>query len=295
MRTFFKFPALICLLLFLASCQDVVQVKLDQGSKLYVIDAFVTNLREAQRIRVSTNSGYFSDGETPPVANAIVTLKDLTSGKNYSFPYTGNDGYYQFNLTSADTVGIINHQYQLSVVLDGYTYTSLAVEKRAASIDSVYTVYEDGSGGFGQTKTPYYRCQLAAKDRADATSDYYWIKTFRNDTLFDSAGDLNLSIDGTTGEVTNFSKDSLSFTPPVTFLGFKRYQTGDSCRVQIHSITRETEAFLNQAVAQINNGGLFALTPENVKTNIVTPANAKTKAIGWFSVATVVSKAKLVK
>ncbi|MEY2914410.1 MAG: hypothetical protein RLZZ184_3719, partial [Cyanobacteriota bacterium] len=44
----------------------------------------------------------------------------------------------------------------------------------------------------------------------------------------------------------------------------------------------ETYAFFLQAQAQISNGGLFATTPENVKTNIITPEDAPTKAIGWF-------------
>jgi hypothetical protein len=84
--------------------------------------------------------------------------------------------------------------------------------------------------------------------------------------------------------------DSTGFTPPITFLGFKQYQKGWSCKVEIHSISKETYFFFLQAAAQINNGGLFATTPENVKTNIVTPSDAKTKGIGWFNMATVASK-----
>ncbi len=102
--------------------------------------------------------------------------------------------------------------------------------------------------------------------------------------------DINVAIDGTNGPVTNAGVDSTSFTPPITLLGFKQYQSGVSCGVEIHSISRETYYFFVQAGAQINNGGLFATTPENVKTNIRTPADAKTKTVGWFNMATVASK-----
>ena len=74
-----------------------------------------------------------------------------------------------------------------------------------------------------------------------------------------------------------------------------RYNKNDVCKVEIHSISKESYFFFIQALAQINNGGLFAQTPENIKTNIVTPIGAKTKAVGQFNMATVVSAKKSIK
>ena len=277
----------IACVFLLASCEDVVQIKLDEGSKLYVIDAFVTNMRSTQSIRVVTSDTYFSNREAPPVTNADVVLKDLTAGKSYKFNYSQN-GYYVYTINSNDTIAKINHQYELNVTIDGTTYTSLTIQKRPASIDSIEAIYNDGkTGGFGPPRDPYYNCLLWAKDKTDAVSDYYWIKTFRNDTLLGAATDLNLSIDGTNGPVTDLPVDSTVFTPPIVFLGFNRFYPGNSCKVEIHSIAKETYLFFVQASAQINNGGLFATTPENVKTNIITPAGAKTKAIGWFNMSSV--------
>jgi hypothetical protein len=89
--------------------------------------------------------------------------------------------------------------------------------------------------------------------------------------------------------------DSTDFTPPITFLSFKAYRLNSTCKVEIHSLSKEAYFFFLQAQTQINNGGLFATTPENVKTNIITPKNAKTKGIGWFNMASVDSKVKIVK
>jgi hypothetical protein len=295
MKTIYR-PFLILLAaLALTSCEDVVQVKLDEGSKLYVIDAFVNDLRQEQKIRVVTNDSYFSNREAPPITNAVVKLKDLTAGKEFQFNYTTN-GYYTYPIVAGDTIGKLNHQYELNVTIDGVTYTSLGTEKRTARIDSIHAEYNDGnSGGFGPARNPFYLCELHAKDPSGANTDYYWIKTFRNDTLFSGPGDLNISIDGTNGPITDSPIDSTDFTPPITFLGFKPYQKGNTCRVEIHSISRETLYFFVQASNQINNGGLFATTPENVKTNIVTPSGTKTKAIGWFNVAKVETKTIVIK
>jgi uncharacterized SAM-binding protein YcdF (DUF218 family) len=96
------------------------------------------------------------------------------------------------------------------------------------------------------------------------------------------------------GVVTGLPVDSTDFTPPSSYLGFKPYQSGNTCRAEVHSISRTTYFFLIQALAQISNSGLFATTPENVKTNIVTPTEAKTKAIGWFNMASVASLTKVI-
>lgn len=285
MKNVFKFLLPLFALFALSSCEDVIQVKLDEGSKLYVVDAFVNDLREPQVIRVLTNSAYFTNSDAPPVTDAVVVLTDLTNNQQYTFNY-GSQGNYIYNVAAGDTLARVGHRYRLDVTIDGVVYTAQTTQKRGASIDSIATekIEDNGFGG----PTGNYVCTLWAKDKVDNDPDYYWIKTFRNDTLFTAAGDINLCIDGTGGAVTGLEGvDSTDFTPPATFLGFNTFQPGSRCRVQVHSLDRGTYYFLVQAVQQINNGGLFATTPENVKTNLVTPKEAKTKAVGWFNMATV--------
>lgn len=294
MRTIFKIFLLTSAFSLLTSCEDVIQIKLDEGSKLYVIDAFVNDLRETQTIRVVTNDTYFSNREAPPVTNANVVLTDLSNNAQYNFAYSTN-GNYTYTLGATDTISKRDHQYRLDVTIDGTTYTSLATQKRTAVIDTIVAIpNEQGVGGGGPPGPPTqgttYSCFLAARDKADNNPDYYWVKTFRNDTLFTASADLNICIDGTGGVVMNAPQDTIDFTPPSTFLAFKPYRKNNTCKVQIHSISRETYFFFIQAYNQINNNGLFATTPENVKTNIVSPVDAKTKAIGRFNMASVVSK-----
>ncbi len=288
MKNIFKILVLSVTLFSFSSCEDVVQIKLDEGSKIYVIDAFVNDLRSNQVIRVVTNDTYFSNREAPAVSNAQVVLKDLTAAKEYTFSYTSN-GNYVYTLNSNDTISRANHQYELNVNIDGSIYTALTTQKRSAILDSIVPIFNDGSGGFGPAGPPFFNCLLFARDKSDNNTDHYWIKTFRNDTLLGAGSDLNLAIDGTNGPVGDVPVEFTTFTPPITFLGFNRFYAGSSCKVEIHSIAKETYYFFVQAAAQINNGGLFATTPENVKTNIITPNGAKTKAIGWFNMGTVVT------
>lgn len=296
MKSVFKLFLVCSLALVFSSCEDVVQVKLDEGSKLYVIDAFINDLRADQVVKITNNSSYFSNTTPSGVSGANVVLVDLTDNKQYNFTYTSG-GNYVYSGWMTDTIAKVGHEYKLMIQIDGNLYMAGTKQKRPASIDSISVLQDDGSFGFGppaNTTDTTFLCVLYAKDKADAVPDYYWVKTFRNDTLFSSSSDINLNIDGTGGEITTASVDSLEFTPPSTLLGFKKYRRNDRCRVEIHSIMKDTYNFFVQAQAQISNGGLFATTPENVKTNLSGP-KGQTKAVGWFSVSSVATKTVLVK
>lgn len=294
MKRSIRFATLLFTLIFFPSCEDVIQIKLDGGSKLYVIDAFVNNLREDQKIRVITNDNYFSNREAPPVSNAQVVLEDLTTGQQYSFNYQSN-GYYVYPISTLDTIAKLNHNYRLKVTIEGHTYTSTATQKRTAILDTIISGIDEGAGFGPASKDSAYNCLLYARDKADNNADYYWIKTFRNDTLFAGSGEINICIDGTGGVVIDAPQDTIKFTPPSTLLSFKQYKKFSTCKVQIHSLSRENYFFFIQTQLQINNGGLFATTPENVKTNIITPDGASTKAVGRFNMASVVEQKIIVK
>src|SRR5581483_9843952 len=122
---------------------------------------------------------------------AAVVLKDLTANISYNFPYTGN-GNYVYTLSTTDTIAKVGHQYQLEVTIGGVVYTSLEEQHRPSMIDSISVSRNDGSFGPPSKNDTTYICLLFAKDKADNNPDYYWLKTFRNDTLFSEPGDINI-------------------------------------------------------------------------------------------------------
>ena len=265
------------------SCTDVVQVKLDEGSELIVIDAFLESRYDVQAIFIHKNSAYFNSEKPEPITNAVATLYDLTDGKSYKFLYRREDRY---EIYSGREVFIANHQYKLEVIIDGFVYTALTTQPRAASIDSISAIAFTTDQFTGEPKPRYYMCSLWAKDKADNNPDYYWIKASTDGTY------INLCVDGSAGIVRDAPADSMYFIPPYSLLGYGTYPPGNICFVSICAITKGIYNFLLQAQAQMSNGGMFATTPENVKTNFVSPEGAKKKAVGWFSVANVSSANK---
>ncbi|MGZ4036575.1 MAG: DUF4249 domain-containing protein [Bacteroidia bacterium] len=281
MKTFVYFFSVI-LLTGLCSCEDVIQVKLDQGSKLVVVDAFVTDMRMDQRIRLTYSDDFFDGQNPPPVKNATVKLTDLSTNKTFNFLDQGT-GDYIYGLALNDTVGFVGHNYKLEVTSNGITYTSLATLKRTTPIDSISEKFEK-KNGFSDKEG--YSCKLWARDIPGPIEDYYWIKSFKNGVLYNKGSQINTAVDGAYSN----GADGFLFIPPIADGITQRgdlFQLGDVCRVEIHSISKETYDFLNQVQTQTTNSGLFATTPENIRTNITTPSGAATKAIGWFNMASV--------
>ena len=287
-----KYFVLLATVLLFSACENVVQIKLDKGSTLLVVDAFINDLRTTQKVRLTTTDDYFSGQNPPFVSGATVVLKDLTNNKIYNFSDKSN-GDYTYSLTTSDTIGYVGHAYKLEETYNGNLYTSTVNQGSTAKLDSISAVYEDGSSIFAP-KAGYYSV-LWARDLPGPVSDYYWIRSSKNNVPYSKASEINLAIDGTNGSVP--SNDTLLFTPPVINSLVPRDEVldiGDTLSVEIHTISRETYYFLIQVINQTNNSGLFATTPENVRTNIVSPDGA-TKGIGWFSVSAVRAGGKRVK
>ncbi|MFL5752701.1 MAG: DUF4249 domain-containing protein [Bacteroidia bacterium] len=267
--------------IFFTSCTDVVKVDLDPGETLLVVDAWVNDLPGTQNIKLTTTSPYFSNVNVPPVSGAAVVLSDLSNNKNYTFSDAGY-GNYSFTPSIADTMCIVGHNYQLNISYQGNTYTSLAKLSRTTVVDSI--VWQDLEGQIGTENGlfPY----IIAKDSAGG-KDFYWIKAYHNAVYINNPSNINVCEDAGGGDGT----DGLYFIPPNAYFnvtpGNKPYKENDLCTIEIHSISKSSYDFLLQAQVQMTNSqsGLFASTPENVRTNINVVTSGAPKALGWFNMA----------
>ncbi|MES2513318.1 MAG: DUF4249 domain-containing protein [Bacteroidota bacterium] len=272
----------LCIVLALTSCEDVIQVKLDQGTPLLNVDAFVNDMRSQQKVRLTYTDNYFSQKANEPVHGATVNLRDLTDGIDYIFT-DDNNGNYVFNLAATDTLGRVGHRYELTITHDGNVFKSNSRMARTAQVDSLIVEYRE-AGSFGGEAG--YRFSFLGTDPVGDTSDFYWIKSYRNGVFFNRGGDINICENAAFGA----GADGLIFITPVAegiTPGGERFQKNDVCRAEIHSINLETYNFLNQVFTQTTNSGLFATSPENIKTNITNTTSEKVKVVGWFCMSAV--------
>lgn len=268
----------------LTSCEDVVQIKLDKGTPLMTVDAFINNMRSPQTIRLTYTDNYFSQKPNDPIQGASVVVKDITSGQSFNFIDNSN-GNYVLNLAPTDTLGKLGHEYELTVNHQGTIYNSKSTMFRTTQVDTIVVEFKE-AGTFNANEG--YDLYFLGKDPEGAVSDFYWVKSYRNDVFYNKGININIAWDGANGGAGG---DGLFFTPPIArgiLPRGDRLTKFDMFRVEIHSISHEAYDFLAQVQTQTTNSGLFATTPENVKTNITT--NSSTKVVGWFNVAAVSTK-----
>jgi hypothetical protein len=281
MKTIKLFIFILTVIAF-SSCEDVIQVKLDEGVPIITIDAFINDMRSQQKVRLTYTDGYFSQKANEAITGATVHVKDVSSNIDYVFT-DNNNGNYVYDLTATDTLGRVGHKYELTVTHQGKVYTSSSKMNRTTKVDSLLVKYKE-AGSLGSKAG--YKFAFLGFDIPGDTLDYYWIKSYRNGVFFNKGGEINISINAAYGA----GADGFPFITPIaqgiTPFGelFNKY---DICRVEIHSINLETFNFLTQVQTQTTNSGLFATSPENVKTNITSVTDSKTKVVGWFCMSAV--------
>ncbi len=283
----FSINIFLVIILVFSSCEDVITVKLDSGKPLITIDAFVNSLRKPQEIRLTFGTDYFSTIENPPIKGASVLIKDLTSNETFTFTEVGNtSGAYTFQPTPSQTLGIVGRKYELQIKYQSNYYTSQCLVNRSVEVLDLDTLKD-------YRNSTRYALTLVAKDVPGPTSDFYWIRGYRNDTVKNT---FNLAWDAAGGP----GADGFPFTPPIaqglineSGAGGNRSKPifkGNTYRVEIHSINRQAYDFITQMQRQVQNTGLFATTPENIRSNITRVTGEQ--VVGWFCLSYVTVKEK---
>lgn len=284
----------ITIALLSSSCEDVIQVDVVQKSPKIVVDAFVNNKLDTQTIKLTRSIGYFdSTGSEPAITNAQVAIIDQSAAlpKLFVFQHAGR-GKYQFvpNANGGDTFAV-GHDYALLVVVDQDTLVSFSRLNPTTSIDSIRLVDVVGNGPPINTTGNYV--ELMAKDRK-GPGDFYWIKTYRNDSFLNSISQLNISAD--MGNTSN-GQDGELFIYPIRYNGvndfLRSYKSGETVRIEIHSINAIAFAWFNLVVSENQNGGLFATPPANIFSNIASLNPNKKPGIGGFFCMSAVSAASV--
>jgi Domain of unknown function (DUF4249) len=265
--------ALIALYTF-SSCEKVIDVNIPDGEPLPYIDAWITNKPGKQTIKFLKAVNYLDSKQPGPITDAQVSVTDLTDNKTYDFTY--QDGAYNYD-AGADAIGIIGHQYKLSVTYNGEQFEATDVLNRVTKIDSITTEFKEADG---DDKEGYY-AEFYAKDLPGG-SDYTWVRTYKNGVL-NSYVDETVVIDASFYEDVS---DGFTFIEPVRegiTSGEKPYQKGDVVKVLLRSVSKPTRDFLDQAMDQMYDGGMFAPVLQNVPTNIANKqTSSKLKIFGWF-------------
>jgi len=270
----------------LSSCTDVIDVNVAPGETQLVIDAFINNRDTIQTIRLTRTVPYFQAGNAPVVSGAEIVLTNQTTGREFVFTDTRQNGIYAWVPAEKDNIGKVGDSFRLSVRYQSDVYEATSRLNRTTRVDSIVTEEREATPGTDGNKEGYY-AEFYGTD-SSGRKDFYWFRSFKNGVYQTRL--LSFGTNGIGGRDNENGADGFRFIPPIRESitdGQAPFQVGDIVRVEIWSITEETLDFFIQAQSQINNGGLFARPPENVRSNFVNKNTSGPKATGWFNTSAV--------
>jgi hypothetical protein len=280
MKTWHNLFFILAAGIFLSSCEEVVDIKLDSGTSQLAVDGVVLVNDGPQRIRLTLTQPYFANGKPAVGASGAEVSIKTSFGQTYTFT---EDPARPGDYVSADTIrGKTGEVFNLLVRSGGENYAASSVLMRGTVIDTLNQ--ENRPSEFGNPAGVYLN--LVARDSL-GPGDFYWIRYALNGVRDLRPGKLLVSADAA---FAPGSADGLEFIYPVknSINNDKPYEAGDKIDVEILSIDFELWRFLNETNTQINNSGLFAEPIANVRGNIQNqnPAS-RVQAVGCFGIGRV--------
>lgn len=245
------------MLLFLASCEKVIDIELDDSDRLVVVDGMVTDVKGYNYVILTRSADYF-DNEIEVISNVNINVFD-DKGNTFNF-IEFEPGIY------IDTVmvGVPGNTYYFKATIDGELITASSKMPQRVEIDSL--TYEESEFGFGDEVE--YTVSTNFSEPA-GVENYYRVRTYING--FEEKGFSVVDdkfIDGNYIQLPNFTGEVYAF---------------DTVNIYLHSIDEANFDFYS--IADLNvGGGSDNAAPGNPIFNI-----KGEKAIGNFGAQSVSS------
>ena len=245
----------------LASCEEVIELDLENAEPKIVIDATVDATAQTAQVILTKSNGFYDDINLDFVNDATVNLT-LADGSivNLSMIQDGIYGAFGLNISEDDALTL--------TVIDGESNEYKATENvpHSVEIDSLQIVplNEAGFGGgtSGGQDVKMYQIFTHWQDVLDKES-FYRIRTIVNDTL--QAGVYTLSDD--------INRNGDAFSQPV----FQFFEEGDTVNMQLLSLDEGSHRYFYDLSA-VQGQGFNSTTPYNPKSNF------DNNALGYFSI-----------
>lgn len=270
------------MMLILSSCESVIDLELpNSNTNRLVFEGGIVHREggnpSTQEIRLTRTEHFFGETNSLFVEDAIVSIHDGSS--ETLFQYVGEGLYHIENYaTEVGTTYTLNIRYQEQ------EYEASETVLPVVPISNMYTEFETASL-FGSDDG--YAVKIDFSDPAGVPNYYFW-RLFSN-------GDYIIEPDGS--NVTTLIRND-EFFDGNEIQGLKAHdeflgQLGDDILVEQFAISSDRFDYLFALFTQTGGGdGLFGdPPPASIKGNIRNLTDPNNRALGYFQVASVSSRA----
>jgi len=258
MKNLVNIIILLFSVLFLLSCEKVIDVDLKDAESRLVIEGNITSDVGPYTVYLSKSGSYFDYSTLERVENGEVIISDENG---YSEVLNEvSPGIYQ----TQNMQGEENTNYSIQVVSEGEIYTAEEYLPNKVEIDTMY-FEKDEPGSYGNDEnTVTYSIYCVFTDPAE-TVDYYRFKIYTNGLLEEAGFGTYLVTDD---ELFN------GITFPVRFAG-REVVPGDTVKIELQTTGFNTYEYFRTVNDAIGGGGMGS-TPYNPITNL------DNDALGYF-------------
>jgi len=245
------------LLICMSSCEEVVDIDLQESKPRLVVEASIIWEKESlgnNQTIILSNTAPFYNSENPPAEGAIVTINSSTE-ETYLFIEIAPGIYENKNFKPE-----LDKEYTLSINYKNEIYT--ANEKMISVVD-LENVEQSLNGGFSGDNIElkaYYVDPVEMEN-------FYLFKFFYDDSSLQIYDD----------EFTNGNRTFAYFSD-------EDLKSGDQVNFEIQGISERFYEYLYILSSQAgeNNGGPFQTQPTTVRGNIINTTNTENFAFGYF-------------
>ncbi|MFP4846045.1 DUF4249 family protein [Winogradskyella sp. PE311] len=254
------------LTLFTFSCEDIVDVELNESEPKLVIDASINWVKNTigneQSIKLTLSAPFFNES-VPPANGATVQVMN-SDNSVFNFVEEGSTGVYNNN----NFIPVIDETYILTINYNGETYTAQETLKSVVSIDLVEQNNDGGFTGDDIELKAFYTDPVGIEN-------YYFFEFISNIPVIPS---LEVYED--------------EFTDGNQIFGFyteEDLEPGDQVTIRNYGVSERFYEFMFLLLQQgsDDSGGPFETQPASVRGNCINITNSENFPFGYFRLSEV--------
>ncbi|MDB4047362.1 DUF4249 domain-containing protein [Flavobacteriaceae bacterium] len=262
---YFSALLLFALTISLFSCEDVIEVEVQNTTPRLVIDAQFNMYTKEQQlrleggVRLSFSANYF-DEELPVVKDALVTITHLNSGLEY--PLLFDESIGMFVPDKIDFLTDFNSKFELSVLHQGQAYTGSTV---FVPVPPILKAVQGTKTLFSGDETEII---LSFQDFSER-EDFY---------LYDFGQEIYRPI-----EDRFFQGEEFVFSH---FYSSGEVKVGDIITIKAHGVEEQYYNYFNLILTLTDsNGGPFQSLPASSRGNILNVTQPDNYPLGYFLIS----------
>lgn len=248
---------------FLSSCEDTVNIPLQNSTPKLVIDA---NLKwqkgttgEEQTIKLSLTNDFYSNSIVP-AKGATVIVKN-SANTIFTFTEVANTEDY----VCTNFVPVINENYTLEVLYQGQKYTATSTLIATPVIENIEQETVPGFGGEDQIQIKFFF-------QDNGSEDNFYLVGAKNPRI-------------QTPEYGAITDEFFQGNKMFGFYNNEKIDRGSTIRFTLQGMNNSYYNFMNKliAISGLNAGNPFATAPAILRGNIKNQTNPEVFPLGYFS------------